>query len=287
MHPSPRRSRPGFTLIEVLVASSVMLILGIVVAVIFIQSTKSLGQTQGRLEIVQAARHAANRLQFIFSSGAYIPGAPTVLYPDIFTTAGGASHYNERNQIIDGEDPSTWPRYVALQTTEDSLALGFNPNEIHDLPTMDPAIAAAKLKGYRSEAQRIFTYLIWWEGSSAGASGIDALPNEDKVLVIGRVQPDLSGGPEYPVIRQRPWAGGYGYPASNDPFKDLDKDPVTGKPNIRILARGLEDVSFLKRDDAGIQVSILARKRIISQLGSQNKEFRLDSVMQIPAEISI
>lgn len=290
MPPSSNRQKSsphlirGFTLIEVLVASVVMLILGIVVATVFIQSTKSLGQTEGRIELVQGVRVAVNRLQPIFSSGSYTPGRPTLLYPDEFPAASPVNHYNERGQVVVSDDPKTWYRYTILQTTEDALAAGFNPNMIYELPTLSDAEIAREIRGYRSEAQKIHSYIIWWEGDAGDPNSLNILPNEEKVLVIGRVKDDfLASDPDYPILRERPWAGGYDY-SSNNPFNDLDKD-VTGKLNIRILARGLEDVSFLKRDDAGIQASILARKRIISQVGSEEKEFRLDTIFQIPSEI--
>ncbi|MGZ7238652.1 hypothetical protein ACXWO6_10575, partial [Streptococcus pyogenes] len=70
------------------------------------------------------------------------------------------------------------------------------------------------------------------------------------------------------------------------PFSDLFIDGegknIT-KPIYRVLGRNLEDVSFLKRSDAGIQVSILARKNITAQVGQQTKEFRLENFLQIPA----
>lgn len=279
-------------MLEVLVASAIMTILGAVVATVFIQSTKSLGQTEGRIELVQGARIAANRLQPIFSSGSYVPGSAggdsALIYPDPFPVSSTTTFYNERGQVIVGNDPRTWHHYVIMQTTEDSLAADFNPNLIYELPTATSDKIAEEIRGYRSDAQKIYCYIIWWEGVAGDPNSLDILPNEEKVLVIGRVEDDfLDDDPdkEYPVLRSREWAGGYDF-ASNDPFADLQKD-AAGKPNTRILARGLEEVTFLKRTSPGVQASILAKKRIISQTGSEEKEFRFDTLFQIPSEVSI
>lgn len=287
-----RLKRTGFTLIEVLVASMVMLILGIVVATVFIQSTKSLGQTEGRIELVQAARIAVNRLQPVFSSGAYVPGSAggdsALIYPDPFPVSSAVPFYNERGGEIVSDDPRTWHHYAIMQTTEDSLAVGFNPNLIHELPTLTSEEIAEEIKGYRSDAQKIHCYIIWWEGTAGDSNSLDILPDEEKVLVIGRIEDEFlpdDTDKEYPVLRSREWAGGYDY-SSNNPFEDLQKD-ATGKLNIRILARGLEEVTFLKRTSPGIQASVLTKKRIISQVGSEDKEFRYDTLLQIPSEISI
>lgn len=280
-----RRHQSAFTLIEVLVASGVSLLLGLVIAAIMIQSTRSLAQTEGRVELVQAARIAANRLQLVVSSGAYIPGESAVLYPEPFRS----NLRNEREAIVVSDEPDTWFRYMVLTTTEDSLAENFDPDGIYNLHPDDPE-TQTRLKGYWDESQTIFYYLIWWEDISNG--GLDILPDEDKVLVIGRVAPsytalELTKPPNerVPSFRDREWAGGADFPSSN-PFADLSKDS-DGKLRTRILARHLEDVSFIKRDDAGIQVSVLARKAMISQSGQETKEFRLESLLQIPAEIAI
>lgn len=285
------RSGSGFTLLEVLVASGIMLILGVVVATVFIQSTKSLGQTEGRIELVQGARTALNRLQPVFSAGSYVPGSAggdsSLIYPDPFPVSSGTTFYNERGGEIVADDPRTWHHYVILQTTEDTLAADFNPNLIYELPTMTTEVIAKEIVGYRNDAQKIHCYIVWWEGPAGDSGSLDILPDEEKVLVIGRVEDEFAADDldkVYPLLRSREWAGGHGYSAN--PFDDLQIG-VDGKPNIRILSRGLEEVTFLKRTSPGVQVSILTKKRIISQVGSEEKEFRLDTMLQIPSEVSI
>lgn len=288
----PRRRR-GFTLIEVLVASGISLLLGLLLVAVFVQSTKALGQTEGRVQLVQSARQVANRLQLLVSAGAYIPGQDTVLYPQPFAGLGT----NERGNAVVGDNPDTWYRYMVFATTEDTLASDFDPNEIYEYPARYVAGSddvVNFIDGYRSEAQRISYYIIWWEDD---ANGLNILDDEDKVLVIGLVGGEKSGGSTWsggvetvlPDFRTVEWAS-EGTETTDEPFSDLftdaKGDPLT-KPVYRVLGRDLEDVTFLKRSDAGIQVSILARKTITAQVGSQTKEFRLENFLQIPAAIAI
>lgn len=284
LYPLPRRAmvrrqRRAFTLIEVLVASGAAVLLGLVVVAIFVQSAKTLTQVEGRVEMVQTSRVILNRLQQVISCGVSIPGEDTVPYPE------QNQIQNERGQNIVPDDPTTWCRYVVIRTTEDFLRRDddedfeedFNPNEIYDLPTM-PAIDQANiLAEHRTDAQNVYDYIIWWEDSSNG--GLNILPNEDRVMVIGRVKP-LQHPTSFDVLfRPDGWASG-------TPFNDLDEDS-SGRPTIRILGRGGRDVSFFRHDSSGIQISILSEKTVQSQIGSQNKQFRLDGMIHIPAEVTL
>lgn len=270
----PRR-QPGFTLIEVLLASAIALVLGLVVVATLIQSTKSLSQVEGRVEMVQSARLIANRLQQIVSAGVSIPEKETVLYPGVFPIA---FNINERGQNVLADDPKTWPRYFVFRTTEDFLATDFDPNQIYALSTMDPGVRKNLLDGYRTDAQPIYDYIVWWEDGVI----LNVLPKENKVLALGRLKtydPDGDGNYEFrdPSLTV--------YPAFNI-FDELVVDAATSKPQVRILGRNVEDVSFLRQDNAVLQVSVLDTKTVQAQVGSQQKEFRLDSLLQMPAEVT-
>lgn len=268
----PNRLR-GFTLIEVLVASSVSLILGLALVQMFFYSSKQLAATTGRMEMVQAARIPIDRVQQVLASavGTTRTEGGTFRFPSNGIIGINGTGENERGQTLDKANADTWYRYVIVRTTEDLLADNFNSNEIFELPTMAEPQRSNLVSGYRTENQIIFDYIIWFEDDAV----VDRVPNIDKALVVGRIQQQVVGGTA--VARLMPWAEG-------DPWADLENAPGGG-PRIRVLARNLEDVSFLLNEVA-LNVSVKTTKNFSTVSGGrEDKDFRLDAWVQIPSEI--
>jgi hypothetical protein len=241
----------------------------------FFHTNRVLNQATGRMEMVQACRIPVDRLQQILSTAVCIPSQETILYPD--SPGAGKLTHNERGQLIDPNDPTTWTRYLVMRTTEDFLADDFNADEIYELASMPQADREEILRGYRTDAQQCYDFIVWYEDDV-----LDKLPDVDRALVVGRVSQvlDAQGNTSY---RPRSWAGGAQYP-SGDPWADLDIDPKTGKPRIRILAQNLDGVTFFRAGGNGINVSVRKEKVIKSHLTSQNKSFSMEAMLQIPTD---
>jgi prepilin-type N-terminal cleavage/methylation domain-containing protein len=255
------RSR-GFTLIEVLVAMGVSLLLGLCVLGTFIQSRRSFEHAAGTIELVQATRPAMDRLTQYLTTAVAITGEETIVYP------GGIGGANDDGGVIVGDDPSTWPQYMIFRTTEDFLSPTFDPDEIMNLVGF--VNHTQLMETYKTEAQPIYDYILWWEGDRH-----DHLPDVEQGLVIGRVQ-QLVDGSGNTVFRD---PSVWGIPGS-DPWADLE-------PSIdpRIIARGehLEEVNFMYPIENGMNVSIRAQTQVRSQVKIEDKEFRLEGMIQLPA----
>lgn len=268
------RGAEGFSLLEVVVAASVSFILFTALLNSFFHSNRLLSQSTGRLELVQACRIPVDRLQQLLSTSVCIPSEETILYPD--SPGAGKMTHNESGQAILADDPDTWTRYLIMRTTEDFLADDFNANEIYELATMPAAERDEILKGFRTDAQQCYDYIIWYEGDT-----LDKLPDVDRALVVGRVQQVLDGSGNT-VYRPRAWAGGFGYPGA-DPWVDLALNP-DGSPRIRILAQNLDAVTFFRAGGNGINVSVRKEKTIQAQTGEQKKVYRMEALLQIPTD---
>ena len=250
------RGAEGFSLLEVVVAASVSFILFTARLNSFFHSNRLLSQSTGRLELVQACRIPVDRLQQLLSTSVCIPSEETILYPD--SPGAGKMTHNESGQAILADDPDTWTRYLIMRTTEDFLADDFNANEIYELATMPAAERDEILKGFRTDAQQCYDYIIWYEGDT-----LDKLPDVDRALVVGRVQQVLDGSGNT-VYRPRAWAD--------------------GSPRIRILAQNLDAVTFFRAGGNGINVSVRKEKTIQAQTGEQKKVYRMEALLQIPTD---
>jgi hypothetical protein len=258
----------------VVVAASVSFILFTALMNSFFNSNRLLSQSTGRLELVQACRIPVDRLQQIISTAVCVPSEQTILYPE--NPGPGKMTHNERGQPIDPNDPDTWTRYLVMRTTEEFLADDFNANEIYELATMPAAQRDEILMGFRTDAQRVYDFIVWYEDDV-----LDKLPDVDRALVVGQVQQVLDGSGNT-VYRPRSWAGGHDYPAG-DPWADLALN-ADGSPRVRILAQNLDAVTFFRAGGNGINVSVRKEKTVQAQTGEQKKVYRMEALLQIPTD---
>lgn len=271
MNRTNKKKSKGFTLIEVLVAGGVSFLLAVTIFSVFIQSKRSLSHAMGMADNVRATRIPLDRLSAYISTGATVPSEDVMLYPP-----SGAGSLNERGQTVLAADPNTWYRYIILRTTEDFLHPSYDPNEIFTLrATLGGGGGHAELMdAYENDAQRVYDYIIWLEDDT---NGIDALPNEDKVLAVARVTPlTVAGagvGGLVTQFRSTAWATG-------NPFGDID-------PNIppRIISRRVEDIGFF-RDSSALDVSVLSVAQVRAAAGGMiDKQYRASQRIAIPSEV--
>ncbi len=274
----------GFTIIEVLVASGVSLLLGLCVLNAFIQSKRSFDHSAGTIELVQATRPASDRISQYLTSAVSIPGESTVVFPQNNPTSlqnfGTPGKDNERGETIVLDEPSTWPSYIVFRTTEDFLSPTFNPNEIMDIinGNINGITDHGKLLStYKTDTHRVFDYILWWEDSN-----LDKLSGYDNALMLARVLPLDTDGDEIFEFRPDSWAA-----IGADPWADLDPDIPP-----RVIAsggrgtnggEGLASANFLAAGSNGVNVSLLARQRVRNHTEVQSKEYRLDTVIQLPS----
>ncbi len=274
--------RDGFTLIELLVAAGVSIILGVAVLGAFIQSRRSFEHSIGTVDLVRATRPAMDRIGQYLTSAVVKPGEETILFPQNRPGAalnlGTPGKTNERGQTIVADQPSTWPSYIVFRTTEDFLSPTFDPNEIMNIINGVQGLTHQQLmQTYKSDSHNVYDYILWWEDSH-----LDKLPNIDKALVLARIEQWDSNGDGIYEYRPDSWAA-----IGADPWADIE-------PNIapRVIAMGgggdnggagLASVNFLPLGSNGINVSILGRQRVRTHTNVEDKEFRLDSVIQLPS----
>lgn len=252
-----RPQQRGFTLVEILVAGGVSLLLALVLVNIFFHSRRALEHAEGTVTLLRATRIPLDRLTNYISSSASIPGTDVLLYPK-----QSQGQLNERGQTIANDDPDTWPRYIVLRSTEDFLSPDFNPDSILEVDRN-----AELLQQYRTNGQAVYDYIIWWEDQ---ANGLDILPNEDKVLAIGRAV-QLIDSQGNTILRPDEWA-------ATNPFLDLSTEIPP-----RVIGRHLEDASFLSLIGNGINVSLLAETTVLTAAQNEQKQFRTTSMVQLAA----
>ncbi len=260
-----KSKKKGFTLIEVLVAGGVSLLLGLTIVNVFIQSRRSLDHAIGTADLVRATRVPMDRLGYYITAGSSIRGEETILFPP-----SGVSGMNERGQTLSITDPDTWYRYIIIRTTEDFLWSTYDPNEIMTLHLLPDTTHANLINAYENDAQRIYDYVLWFEDDT---NGIDALPNEDKVLAVARIAPLFNAGTGVTTFRDEAWASG-------NPFADLDPNTAA-----KVIARNVEDVTFKREGSAAVDVSILAQTQVRTAAGNQTKQFRASQRYHVVSEL--
>ena len=264
------RRGTGFTLIEVIVAMSISLMLGLAVVGIFIFSQRSVANAADTVEMVQTTRPVLNRLTSYLASAVTLVGEDdTVVYPPL-----NAGYDTELGDNPVAEEPDTWTGYLVFRTTEDFLSTTFNPDEIWEVA--DAGIDSLNHKNIMntldSDRHAVYDYIVWWEDDV-----LDKLPDQDNVLVIARLTRLIDAGDGNKTIL-RP-SDDYRLDLGNDPWDLLDD---TFEP--RFLGHRLERVSFHRLVSNGVYVSLLARKATLDAKGGQiNKEFRSEAMIQIPS----
>lgn len=274
--------RHGFTLIEVLVAMSVSIILGVAVLGAFIQSKRAFEHSMGTVDLVRATRPAMDRIGQFVTSAVVKPGEDPILFPQNKPSnplnLGTPGKTNERGQTIVATEPSTWPSYLIFRTTEDFLSPTFDPNEIMNIINGVNGLTHQQLmQTYKSDAHNVYDYILWWEDSN-----LNKLPDVDNALVLARIAQLDANGDGIFEYRTDAWAA-----IGADPWADIES---TITPRIIATGGGAENggsgiasVNFLPEGSNGVKVSILGRQRVRTHTNIENKEFRLDTVIQLPS----
>lgn len=258
----PNRRKSGFTLIEVLVASAVSVLLGLLVLKIFAQSRASIDQATGRIEMLQTARIPAERIAFYLSSSVGIPGEESILYPTTHE-AGNGTKSNHFGGVIYDDDPKTWDRVVVFRTTEDFMDASFNPESIMDINDI-----RNNLETWERDDQRLTEYVVWYEDDTV----INWLPNASNCIAIARLNNSAVS-----AERDENWVKNW--LASPDPANQF-----TGGIQPRILARHVTDARFRRKLQSGVEVTVQVTKDIRQALGGhQTKTFQYDITAPIPS----
>ena len=261
-----RARKRGFTLVELLVAMFISTILGIAVIQTFISSRDSLSHATGRLEMIQAARIPIERVSSYLTSTVSNNRIDALIYPP---RANAAHPNNIFGTPTLANDPSTWEPMIVFRTTEDFFANGdvsigytFDPDAIMDITDIKNNIDV-----WDRDDQRLTEYVIWFEDDT----NINWLPNETNVLAMARFSDVIIS-----ENKTTGWVQGTWFTKA-DPTVDFH--PAT---EIRILARDINQVSFRRRLENGLQMAVETEKTIKSAGDPIAKSLRLDTVIQLP-----
>lgn len=262
------KNRSGFTLLELLVAMTVSLLLGVALLQSFMYSNRSVAEATQKIDLMSRARIPLDRTAYYLSSCIEVPGRDQGHF--LFPTGLGVS--NERGTLIQVNDPRTWYHYIVFRTTEDFMNPAFDPDQITDLTHV-----SNNLNAYRSQAHSVFDYIIWFEDDAF----LDRVPGVDKAVCLARINqlPDLSTpDPNDFLFRDETWA------AAN-PWADIDTTTnATG--GVRVLARRCEEVSWLPRTSGAMQMASITQGNVQTMGGTELKEYSITSLIQIPSLVS-
>lgn len=257
------RTRIGFTLLEVLVASGISLLLGIAILNAFVYSSEALEHATGRVTLFQRTRLPAERVLNFLNSSVSIPDISTIPYPVVTATSGGGNNLFG-NAIFD-DDVSTWDQVIVFRTTEDFLHPSYVPDTI-----MDTTEIRNNLAVWERDEQRLTEYVIWFEDDT----NIDWIPGVSNVVAMARFD-NLTLSRDREADWVRDW---YSRTSNGSPPPDLEPGLDTF-----IIAKNVDDMKFRRRADAGIQIAVTARQEVSTVSGGrETKSFRYDAVAQTP-----
>jgi len=256
-----RPKKRGFTLLEILVASSVSLLLGLAIVNAFMYSNRSLAHATERISLVQRTRLPAARLADYLNSAIGIPDLPTVLYPPVSSSGTVA---NLQGTTIVDDDPSTWDQLIVFRTTEDFLNPAYDPETI-----MDTTDIRNNLGIWERDEQRLNEYVIWYEGDD-----IDWIANVDNAIVMARFD-NLTDSTD----RDTAWVRSWYTTVSQGSIPQLE--PAV---DLFYIAQNVDDVRFRRRLASGIQISVSAEETVSTASGGRElKTFRFDAMAQTPS----
>lgn len=267
MYSEKRKSRSGFTLLEVMVASTVSLMLALTLFNAFFQSNKALAHSTTRIDAFQRTRLPAERVASYLNSAVSIPSLDTIVYPQQSLTANPTIP-NLFGGIIYDDDPKTWDQLVFFRTTEDFLATtgtvgyDFDPEAI-----MIPTDIKNNLDVWERDDQRLTEYVIWFEDDT----NIDWIPNTSNVIAMARLNDNTVSD-----LRNEAWVRAW--------FSKIDPK-VDFQPGIApfIIAKNVDDFRVRRRIESTIQVAVTAEQKVRNVSGSTDtKTFRYDAMVQTP-----
>lgn len=258
MRTAKKTPRVGFTLIEVLVAASVSLLLGLTVFNIFYQSRRSIAGASDRIQLIQATRAPLSRISGYIQSGSNVGSTDPVLFPPINGSKLAVNEFG--NQMFD-DDPSSWAKIICFSTAEDFFDPNFDPEGIMDITAIE-----TNLDAYVTDSHRIHQYVIWWEST---ANGHDFLPDLDDKLCLARLVDD-------PIANSRgPDWGRNTFAADPASFIDPNFDP-------RVLAHQLTEASFYRLSSNTLEVSVLVDGEVTTTRDDADKQYRATVTVQLP-----
>jgi hypothetical protein len=263
-----RHNRIGFTLLEVLVASGISLLLGIVIVRIFGATRTSLDHASGRISLVQKARLPVERLSRYVTAAVGTPSEASIIYPPLLIKADG-SKTNDRGMVIKNGEVQTWDRVLLFRTTEDFFATTatvgyeFDPEGIMNINDIKN-----NLDIWERDDQRLTEYVIWFEDDT----NINWLPQASNCIAIARLNDTVLS-----AQRTSDWARAWLSGANPESQFQAGIEP-------RIIAHGIKDAGFRVREAGGVQVSVEVEGEIRQASQTVLKSFRFDGFLQVPSE---